>query len=113
MLFIVPLIAQADDERGWTDDKREKMVMGCMDSIVENVVSAYKQQSGLSPSDSLSKEVQEGLDSAIVPEVEKTCKCTIDKVEAEHTYDEIEGDITIMQRAGASIDTPEGCKLDI
>ncbi len=89
------------------------MIDGCVDSIIENIVVDYKKLSGLSVSDSLPTEVQEGLDREIVPELVKTCTCTIDNVAAEHSYEEIESDISIMQRAGASIGTPEGCPLNI
>ncbi len=111
--ILLPLVSYAADDTGWTDGIRSKMVQGCVDSITENVVTAYKQQSGLSASDPLPVEVQEGLEGEVIPELEKTCICTIEKVEAEHSYQEVESDVSILQRAGASIDTPEGCPLNI
>lgn len=110
LCFLLPVVSYAAE---WTDDTKSKMVEGCADSIVENIVADYKKSSGLSESDPLPAEVQQGLDREIVPELEKTCTCTIDKVAAEHSYDEVESDISIMQRAGASIGTPEGCPLNI
>ena len=110
LFFFLPFTSFAAD---WTDETKSKMVDGCVDSITENVVADYKKSSGLSASDPLPAEVQEGLDREIVPELEKTCTCTIDRVAAEHSYEEVESDISIMQRAGASIDTPEGCPLNI
>ena len=111
--ILFPLASYAADDTGWTDETRSKMVQGCVDSISENVVASYKQQSGLSASDPLPAEVQEGLEREVIPELEKTCICTIEKVEAEHSYQEVESDVSILQRAGASIDTPEGCPLNI
>lgn len=111
--IVVPLVSYAGDDSGWTDNTRSKMVEGCTDSIIENVVATYKKQSGLSASAALPAEVQKGLEEEIIPEVRKTCVCTVEKVEAEHTYKEVESDISIMQRAGASIGTPEGCPLNI
>ena len=110
LCFFLPAASFATE---WTDDTKSKMVEGCVDSITENVVADYKKSSGLSASDSIPAEVQEGLDREIVPELEKTCTCTIDRVAAEHSYEEVESDISIMQRAGASMGTPEGCPLNI
>lgn len=112
LAVVFPLFSYAADS-GWTEEYQSRMVSGCVDSIKENVVANYKQQAGLSESDPLPPEVQTGLDQEIVPELEKTCTCTIDRVVAEHSYVEVEKDLSILQRAGASIGTPEGCPLNL
>ncbi|GEM_PF-5126074 len=113
LVTVMPLVVHAAIGSGWTDETRSTMISGCVDSITKSMIATYRQQAGLSESDPLPENVQQGVQREIIPELRKTCTCTIDRIIEKHTYQEVEDDLSILKRAGASIGSPNGCPLNL
>jgi len=113
LALILPLSVQGADQEGWTESLKREMVAGCVTSLKDAVSADVRTELGLGASEALPPETQQVLNTEFVPEFEKACDCTIDRVAEQHRYDAVANNPDLLREEAARVGTPEGCPLEL
>jgi len=113
LALVLPLSVQGADKEGWSESLKQEMVAGCVASLKEAVSADVRTELGLGASEALPPETQQVLNDEFVPEFEKACDCTIDRVAEQHSYEAVANNPDLLSQEAARVGTPEGCPLDL
>lgn len=113
ILLLLPFSVQGADKEGWSEALKRDMVSGCVTSLRDATAAEVRKELGLGASEPLPAETQQVLDNEFVPEFEKACDCTIDRVAEQHSYAEVTKTPELVSQEAARVGTPEGCPLDL
>jgi hypothetical protein len=109
----LPFLAPVATAQDWSEEVKSDMVVGCVSTLRQNVVVEARGELGLGPDDPLPQELNAVLEKDFMPGFQNACRCTVDRVAEQYSYEEVQRNPELLRREAQLVDTAQGCPLNI